>query len=256
MKISKRLKLRRYFLAPLLSLFLAVIFAPAAHAEWNYGIGTGLFMQNIEADQGFNTVIAGPVQFEVDLDPETISDLTESAFGFGGYATDGTWMIQYSFVNIELEGTDNRTVPFIGTVSTTIGFEVTGGELTAAYPVYRSPSLVLGVLGVGRYRSAAAIALGLAFFCFSGFHYALEVYDTGPNHISRFARQDQVYHIFGRVSDWPELKTNRTEVKVSLDSIISDRTYQVNGAIMLRVRDTTTALQRSDRVELFGRKER
>ncbi|MCK4632443.1 MAG: ComEC/Rec2 family competence protein [candidate division Zixibacteria bacterium] len=112
---------------------------------------------------------------------------------------------------------------------------------------------VLGVLGVSRYRTFAAVVFGLAFFCFSGFHYALEVYDTGPNHISRFARSDQMYHIFGRVSDWPELKSSRTEVKVALDSIISDRTYQVSGAIMLRVGDTTTALQRNDRVELFGR---
>ena len=137
-----------------IAFFAALVFittASAAYAEWNYGIGTGLFRQNIEGDAGMNTVIAGPVQFGFDLDPEDIDDLTKSAFGFNGYLTDGTWVIQYSFVNIELEGKDSRDVPFVGLVSAKAVFEITGGELTAAYPVYRSPSLVLRVLGGARY---------------------------------------------------------------------------------------------------------
>ena len=137
-----------------IAFFAALVFittASAAYAEWNYGIGTGLFRQNVEGEQGINTVIAGPVRFDVDLDPDTIDDLTKSAFGFNGYLTDGAWVIQYSFLNIELEGKESRTVPGFGLVSARIGFEITGGELTAAYPVYQNPSLVLKVLGGVRY---------------------------------------------------------------------------------------------------------
>ncbi len=74
----------------------------------------------------------------------------KSAFGFGGYATDKTWMIQYSFVNLELEGEASRMVGATR-VSAKIGFDITGGELTVGYPVHRSTSLRLGVLGGMRY---------------------------------------------------------------------------------------------------------
>ena len=129
-----------------ISILCMVSFSSTASAEWNYGIGTGLQRMNAKGDQGLNTQIAGPVTYDVDLDPDDFSDYTKSAFGFGGYATDKTWMIQYSFVNLELEGEESA-----GTTSAKIGFEITGGEVTVGYPVYRSPSLRLGVLGGVRY---------------------------------------------------------------------------------------------------------
>ncbi len=98
---------------------------------------------------GFNTT-AGPIEADVDLDPDDFSDLTKSAFGFGGYATDKTWMIQYSFVNLELEDKTSQVVA--GTpLNTKFGFDITGAEITVGYPIKRSPSLVLGVLGGVRY---------------------------------------------------------------------------------------------------------
>ena len=149
MRISNTFKVsRKYFAAGLLCLAMMLGFNAAAYAEWHYGIGTGMLRMNIDGDQGFNTVIAGPVQFPVDLDPDQVSDLVDTAFGFNGYATDGTWMVQYSFSNIELEGSST-----VGAVSTTIGFDVQGAEITLGYPVYHSPGATLGVLGGVRYTS-------------------------------------------------------------------------------------------------------
>ncbi len=67
-----------------------------ASAEWHYGIGTGIRRLNAEGDVGVNTRLAGPVEFDLDLDPDDFSDLMETAFGLGGFASDGTWTIQFS----------------------------------------------------------------------------------------------------------------------------------------------------------------
>lgn len=102
-------------------------------------------------------------------------------------------------------------------------------------------------------KAFAAAAFGCSLFFFSAFHYSVKYCDVGPNHVANVAVPKQVYHIFGRVSDWPDLKVDRTEIKVSLDSIADGRTHRVSGIVLLKVSDTTTALQRGDRVELYGR---
>ncbi|MFQ6008717.1 MAG: ComEC/Rec2 family competence protein, partial [Candidatus Zixiibacteriota bacterium] len=111
-----------------------------------------------------------------------------------------------------------------------------------------------GFVYLKRHRTIpATIAFGLSLLFFSAFHFGIRFYDVGPRHISRVLEQGTVYHIFGRVSDWPDLKQNRTEVKLSLDSISSEVTQKVYGSILLKISDTTTALQRGDRIEFFGR---
>ncbi len=132
----------------LLGVFIVMNFSAVAYAEWHYGIGTGMLRMNIDGDQGFHTALAGSVTFPVDLDPDQVSDLVDTAFGFNGYATDGTWMVQYSFVNMELEGSASK-----GTASATLGFDVQGAEITLGYPVYKSSGATLGVLGGVRYTS-------------------------------------------------------------------------------------------------------
>lgn len=102
-------------------------------------------------------------------------------------------------------------------------------------------------------RSQAVVALGLALFFFSAFHYSVRFYPTGEGHVANFADGRQRYHIFGQVSDWPRLRINRTELKVRVDSLISDEVYPVRGTVMLRIGDTTTSLQRGDRIEFYGR---
>ena len=145
-KLTWRMKFFFFVLAGLLSMSLSGV----AHADWSFGIGTGIFRLNAEGDMGFNT-IAGPVEQDVDLAPDDIDDLMETAFGFGGYATDGTWIIQYSFGLLELEDDPSVVLPSGATVSSKIGFDITGGEITVGYPIYRSTSLIVRLHAGARY---------------------------------------------------------------------------------------------------------
>ncbi|UCE25845.1 MAG: ComEC family competence protein [Candidatus Zixiibacteriota bacterium] len=100
--------------------------------------------------------------------------------------------------------------------------------------------------------------LATVLFCFSllgfsAFRFAAGFYDAGPNHISSFDLPGGSYHIYGEVSDWPDLRSDRTEFKIAIDSIVDSRCHRLIGFILLRVSDTTTALQRGDRVEFHGR---
>ncbi len=99
----------------------------------------------------------------------------------------------------------------------------------------------------------STILLGLSFLFFSSFNFGIRFYDVGPRHISRLLQDGEAYHIFGKVSDWPRLKANRTEIKIALDSVAAEVTWKVHGTILLKLADTTTALQRGDRVEFRGR---
>jgi len=125
-----------------ISLTALVFFSSAAHAKWSFGIGTGFSLLNVDGTIGFNSpLISGPVKFDLKFDPDDVNDLMQSAFGFGGYATDGTWLFQYSYGNLELEG-EGSTPVGASTVSARINFEMTGAEMTLGYPVYKTSSLV------------------------------------------------------------------------------------------------------------------
>jgi hypothetical protein len=146
-KLTWRMKFFFFVLAGLLSISLSGV----AHADWSFGIGTGIFRLNVDGDMGFNVANAGPVEFDVDLDPDDIDDIMETAFGFGGYATDGKWMIQSSFGMLELEDDTSRTIAGVGTVSSELGFDMTGGEITVGYPIYECTSLILRLHAGVRY---------------------------------------------------------------------------------------------------------
>ncbi|MBU8934190.1 MAG: ComEC family competence protein [candidate division Zixibacteria bacterium] len=113
---------------------------------------------------------------------------------------------------------------------------------------------LLGIIWLLRKKSThAAVALGLALLCFSAFHYSLRYYPTGAGHVANYADGEQRYHIYGQVSDWPKLRTDRTELKVRVDSLVADGVYPVHGTVLVRLEDTTTCLQRGDRLEFLGR---
>lgn len=126
-----------------LSLLMVIVgFSSLAHAKWQSGIGTGIMRLNVEGDMGFHVNTLGiPATFEVDLDPDDISDLAETAFGFGGFASDGKWMVQYSFSNMQLEGNSSFVLPGGALAASSLGFEITGGELVVGYPLYQSSSV-------------------------------------------------------------------------------------------------------------------
>ncbi|MBW2670765.1 MAG: hypothetical protein JRD87_12960, partial [Deltaproteobacteria bacterium] len=80
-KLTWRMKFFFFVVAGLLSISLSGV----AHADWSFGIGTGIFLLNVEGDMGLDTA-SGPVELDVDLDPSDIMDVAETMFGFGGYA--------------------------------------------------------------------------------------------------------------------------------------------------------------------------
>ncbi len=110
-----------------------------------------------------------------------------------------------------------------------------------------------GFLALSHSRTAwAATFFGMSLWAFSAFHFAVRYYDFGPNHVVRLAEDTRSYHIFGRVADWPDLKADRTEIKIGVDSIPNAGLRHISGLVLLRISDTTTALQRGDRVEFYG----
>lgn len=127
----------------------ALVPLSTAHAQWRHGIGTGLSAQNVSGTQGYNSVV-GPVKFDVDLSPSDFKDLAKSAFGFGGYAANGPWLIQYGLGFQELEDTSSTQVG-ASTVAVKINFKVSGGEVTAGYLVHKSPSALVYLDGGLRY---------------------------------------------------------------------------------------------------------
>lgn len=111
-------------------------------AEWHFGIGTGLATMDMDGDLSIDTTLAGPQKFKVDLSPAEFNDVLDGAIGFGGYASDGTWTYQYSYKKLDLEGNDNS-----GVVRSDIELDLTEAEFIASYPLYRSPSIKLSVIG-------------------------------------------------------------------------------------------------------------
>lgn len=112
---------------------------------------------------------------------------------------------------------------------------------------------VLGIVFLNRANSHRALLfLGSSLFCFAAYHFSIKVFEFGPNHISRFVSEKKFYQVFGKVADWPDLKVNRTEIKVAVDSLGRDQMRPVKGCILLKISDTTTAFQRGDRLEFLG----
>ena len=149
---TKLFAVKKVLTVTLMNLLMVISFTSVSYAEWSYGIGTGFFGLNIDGTVGVTTTLAGAVEAEVDLDAGDTMDLMESAFGLGGYATDGTWKIKYAIGKLELEGSKSTSLPAIAsTVSATVNFEATVAEVIVGYAVIRTPSLIVSLDGGVRY---------------------------------------------------------------------------------------------------------
>jgi hypothetical protein len=160
MKYCRKVKSGMKVLAiVLLSLVTAVCFTSASNAaEWSHGIGTGFFGLNLEGDFGVHTNLAGSILIEdADVDFDDVSNLMESAIGFAGYSTDGTWTIRYAYQSLELEGSRSQSIPSnlvlvaAHSLNASLNFEATGAELTVGYAVLKDPSAVVSVDAGVRY---------------------------------------------------------------------------------------------------------
>lgn len=126
-----------------------LFYTPSAMAEWNFGLGTGPALLAIEGDAGANSTLAGGgVTLDLDLDADDMSDLTDSAFGLMGYATDGKWMIQLSGGQLNLEGdADAKNI----NARADVDLDITSAELTVAYAVYEGNGVKFNLVGGLRY---------------------------------------------------------------------------------------------------------
>lgn len=124
--------------ALMLVLFCLLGVSSLSAQDWHFGIGTGLKRANAEGDQGLNIAQVGPVLAEIDLDPDDFDDLIQTAIGFGGYATNGKWMVQYMLASIKMGGEPSGTLPDgSATFTSDLSFDVTTGHVTVGYTAYR-----------------------------------------------------------------------------------------------------------------------
>lgn len=123
--------------------------------------------------------------------------------------------------------------------------------------LFLSASLTLILLSLAFFsREKISIAVLLAIGSagtLSGFHYQIRHVERGPHHAANVLSSREVVRLFGEIADWPDLRRDHTDYVVELDSVESDRMRHVEGRLILRVTDTSTALQRGDRIECFGR---
>lgn len=117
----------------LTSIATALLIASAAHAEWHYGVGTGIGLSSYDGD----LKIGGTGKLDVEYDQDDF----ESGFGASGFATDGTWLFNLSGSMVEYESKD--TIKGLSLGRTTNNFERTVAEFTVGYVVYDEDAIKL-----------------------------------------------------------------------------------------------------------------
>lgn len=144
----------------LIKLFLLIVFClstmgllsttQANESEWKFGLGTGFFGLNLDGTVGLDVpAFGGAQELDLDLSASDAMDLMETAFGFGGYATNGSWLIDYSLIYLKLE--DQVTNPNSVITNADFKFEVSGFDLMVGYPVFKKSSMVISLHGGVRY---------------------------------------------------------------------------------------------------------
>jgi hypothetical protein len=131
-----------------LTAVLVVGLAGASSAQdqkkWYFGLGTGFTALNAEGTLGLPTQVFGPLQREFELSPDDVMDYMETAFGMGGYATDGTWIIRSQFSYLKLVDEPSGDLPAAvggGTFTNDLAYEVMKAQFTVGYVAYRSENM-------------------------------------------------------------------------------------------------------------------
>lgn len=196
--------------------------SPAVMAQdWNYGIGTGPAALAVDGDIGFNTVNFGPVDTSIDLDAGDTSDLLDTAFGLGGYATNGTWTISGGLGRLTLEGR-----AYDAPTSLSAEFEVTTGELMVGYNLSRSESLSVDLLGGVRYLNHELSA---------------KLSQAGSTQIKRSVENDWTDAVVG-ISFGVPLNSNWTwNTRFDAAGGGSEGTYSANTGLVWRFADAWSA---------------
>ncbi len=91
--------------------------------------------------------------------------------------------------------------------------------------------------------------LSIALAAAAAGQYSLTVSPVGEHNLSRVIESGVAYHVYGEVADWPTIRGQRTDILIAVDSLrYRDGGRVVEGKLLLKITDTTTVLQRGDRV--------
>jgi predicted membrane metal-binding protein len=150
-----------------------------------------------------------------------------------------------------------RKYPSLTLLGTVIGGIIVADLIHPPLSLLVSGALLFVIGGYLCYRysraSIGAILFALSLAAIAAVQFAHATYQLPPSHYSKAADPRQTVQIYGKVADWPELKTERTELIISVDSLGGKVAQRATGRLLLKISDTTTALQRGDRVEFYGR---
>lgn len=113
--------------------------------------------------------------------------------------------------------------------------------------------LSAGAVLIIRRHTIATILFGFVLAGLSASHFARDAYDFGSQHVGGYADADTRYRILGHIDDWPDLRRDRIDITVRLDSLGLDYMVPASGRILLKVADTGAAVQYGDRVEFYAR---
>jgi competence protein ComEC len=100
--------------------------------------------------------------------------------------------------------------------------------------------------------TAAAICLLICLSSIAAYRFALEVYDVGPRHFTNICSESMRYQLFGKVVDWPDIRSSRTNIVVQIDSVGLGMYRKTEGLVLVAVSDTGNLIQRGDRIEWYG----
>ena len=134
----------------LAGLIFATVSSASWAQDWNYGIGTGIGVLQVDGDSGFDTRLFGPIAFDASLDTDEIAELMKSAFGIGGYASRGNLTITYAVAQLELDDDVKGALP-AGEGDLDINFKTLAASLEAQYQFAQSGNHSFGVLAGLRY---------------------------------------------------------------------------------------------------------
>ncbi|HSG99348.1 MAG TPA: ComEC/Rec2 family competence protein, partial [candidate division Zixibacteria bacterium] len=117
-------------------------------------------------------------------------------------------------------------------------------------------ALALGAaqMGAGRRRLVVgALALG-ALALVSAFRAGHQAFSHSDRHIRRLADTNQTYTLFVTISDWPDVREQRTALTVEVDSVrLGGVTETRYGGLLINIGVATHDFQYSDQLILSGR---
>jgi hypothetical protein len=182
-----------------------------AAEDWSFGIGTRLTYRAFTGDGGFHTKSHGPVEFNASMKPNEVQEITESAFGFDGFARKGDWKITYQVTHLELQ--DDISVERdedIGDFD--LSFTTESVEVLVNYAFSNFDKSTWGVIGGVRYISQ---------------EYADEVFVNGMQIFDDSAKEDWTDAVIGLSYDYAYSPTTTWTSEVDVSFGGSEGSYRL-----------------------------